>query len=111
MCGAGGRLEGWMGGSWQRVAGNHGGPRGEEGGRGWIGGSSGEPDLTNELIAGGAHSPTSLLIRICKERKSVGKIFLDFVRNVGVGGKYLLSLTCPHLTPLSCPTFHRLTPL
>ena len=56
---------------------------GEGGGAGWMGGSWTEPDLTNELIArGGTHSPTSLLsslIRICKEQKSVGKIFLDSV--------------------------------
>ena len=68
-------LEGWMGGSWQRVAGNHGGPRGEEGGRGWIGGSSGEPDLTNELIAGGAHSPTSPSFVFAKRERALAKYF------------------------------------
>ena len=72
----------------------------------------GDPALTNELIAGGAQSPTSLeapLIRIFKQKEGWQNIFGLCVQRRS--GKKIF--TVPHLppsNPLSCPTFHRLTP-
>ena len=60
--------------------------------RGWggMGGSSGEPDLTNELIAGESCSLTRITARSpylhLQKRMIVSKIYFDFVCNVLVVG-------------------------
>ena len=62
------RLEGWL----DHVR--------EEGGGGWIGGSSGDPDLTNELIAGEQlthphHCKLALYLHLQSERERQQNIF------------------------------------
>ena len=61
------RLEGWL----DHVR--------EEGGGGWIGGSSGDPDLTNELIAGEQlthpHHCKLALFAFAKRKRASAKYF------------------------------------
>ena len=75
MCGTRRRLEGWMGGSWWRVVGNHGG---EAVGDGWVDHEGSQISLMSSLQGDLTHSPTSMqspLIRIFKEKECQQNIF------------------------------------